>query len=228
MKLGSDAWKELIRSGAERFGLTLEEAQLERFARHAEELAHWNRRINLTAIRDPEAVAVKHFLDSCAPAAWIPAEARVIDIGSGGGFPGIPLAVLRPLCDVVLLDASRKKANFMRHVSRSLSLANTTVIQGRAEELARQAGFRRSFDLAISRAFGSVEWFVSLAEPLLRPGGMAIAMRGRHAPSPAGDGAGEPSVPQPGNIYSYRLPGKGDRRSLLVFSPFSVVTPGAE
>lgn len=228
MKVGSRQWKALVRGGAAALGVVLEEEHLERFGLHGRELLEWNRRVNLTAITDPEAVAVKHFVDACAAAPWIPARARILDVGSGGGFPGIPLAVLRPLGEVVLLDPSRKKANFLRHVLRTLGLGNASVAQARAEDLAGDPELRRSFDIVISRALGTPARIVPLAAPLLRPGGRGIAMAGRLDGSEAGRPIGPEAVPCRCEAHAYRLPGGGDRRSLWIFDPYETATPDAE
>ncbi|MCP4693468.1 MAG: 16S rRNA (guanine(527)-N(7))-methyltransferase RsmG, partial [Desulfobacterales bacterium] len=100
MEIGSNRWKRLLLDGAARLGAPMDESQAEAFAEHARELLLWNRSISLTTITDPRAVAVKHFLDSLAPASLLPENARLLDIGSGGGFPGIPLKVLFPAMTV--------------------------------------------------------------------------------------------------------------------------------
>lgn len=174
MELGSEKWKRLIRIGAKALDIDMDRKKTDQFAIHAEELIKWNRKMNLTSITDPLEVAVKHFLDSIVPASVIPPYARMLDIGSGGGFPGIPLKVLIPSMQVTLIDASRKKVNFLKHVIRSLNLDNMDAGQVRAEDLPRD----RVYDVIISRALSSLEAFVSMALPLLAEGGRIIALRG--------------------------------------------------
>jgi 16S rRNA (guanine527-N7)-methyltransferase len=174
MELGSEKWKRLIISGAKALDIDIDLKKADQFATHAVELIKWNRKINLTSITDPLEIAVKHFVDSVVPAPIIPPGARMLDIGSGGGFPGIPLKILIPSLPVTLIDASRKKVNFLKHVVRNLNLENVDVRQVRAGDLARDRGY----DVIISRALSSLEVFVSMALPLLAEGGCIIALRG--------------------------------------------------
>lgn len=147
------------------------------FAVYAEELVQWNRRINLTAITDPLEIAVKHFLDSAAAAPWIPAGSRVLDIGSGPGFPGMVLKILQPDLDVSLIEAVRKKISFQRHVIRTIGLSGIQALHGRAEDMAGTDP--NAFDVVICRALTDLAGFFQMARPLLAPGGMAVAMKGR-------------------------------------------------
>src|SRR5712691_2932262 len=121
---------------------------LEQFLRYRQELLDWNMRINLTAIIDPEEVLIKHFLDSLSLlSVYDKPEARVLDIGAGAGFPGLPLKIVRPQWQVLLLEATSKKVTFMRHVIDLLQLKDVVAVHGRAEELAHQAEYRASFDV---------------------------------------------------------------------------------
>ncbi len=184
MKLGSTQWKNIIRDGADailgsQFPIT--DSQAELFAVHATELLRWNQKINLTAIKDPFEVAVKHYIDSLAPAPAIPAGASLLDIGSGGGFPGIPLKILMPSLSVTLIDSSRKKTNFQKHVIRILGLKKIDAVHARAEEIAEEEAFANAFDIVVCRAFSSLDSFVTLALPLLAEQGTIIALKGKTA-----------------------------------------------
>ncbi len=148
------------------------------FAVHAVELMKWNRKVNLTTITEPQDVAVKHFLDSIIPGPLIAPGAKVLDIGSGGGFPGIPLKILLPSLSVLLIDSSRKKVSFAKHVIRTLKLENIEARHVRAEELATKPEAVNSFDVIISRALTSIENFILIAFPLLAEDGVLIAMKG--------------------------------------------------
>jgi 16S rRNA (guanine527-N7)-methyltransferase len=177
-----ESWERYLREGAARMGIDLAESHLHQFALHARELLFWNRRTNLTAITDPEEIAVKHFIDSLVPSRWIPPDARLLDIGSGGGFPGIPLKVFLSSLDVTLIEASRKKVTFLNHVSRQLGLSGICALQGRAEKLGSDRGGKRGFDVVISRAFSSVESFIAMALPLVSENGMIFIMGGKRLP----------------------------------------------
>jgi 16S rRNA (guanine527-N7)-methyltransferase len=175
MDIGSPQWKQLIADGAKRMGIEVAPEKIDLFAIHGAELIRWNQKTNLTAITEPKGVAVKHFLDSIAPVRMIPAGASVLDIGSGGGFPGIPLKILNPSLAVILIDAVRKKVSFLKHVIRLLGLAGIDACHLRAEEFHQKP----QFDVVVSRALFSLEVLISQALPLLKEGGLIIALKGR-------------------------------------------------
>ena len=131
MQIGDSEWNRLIVNGAETLGVQVSAFQVAQFSDHIRELLLWNRKTNLTAITLPSEVAIKHVVDSLAIARWIHPEASVLDVGSGGGFPGIPLKILMPSLSVTLIDSSRKKNSFQRHVIRTLGLANINALQTR-------------------------------------------------------------------------------------------------
>jgi len=146
---------------------------------HAVELMRFNQRINLTAITDPLKVAVHHYLDSLAGLFWIPFRCRLLDIGSGGGFPGIPLKVLRPGMELVLIDASRKKATFLKHAIRTLNLNPAEALHVRADSLAQRPGYAGAFDVVVNRALSSLKEFILTARPLLKGNGRMVAWKSR-------------------------------------------------
>ena len=178
MQIGSKEWSDLIIEGAAAFGIELNNDQTRQFAIHATELLLWNQKINLTAIIDPFEVAVKHFLDSISAARFIPEDATVLDIGTGGGFPGIPFKVLLPSLPVTLIDASRKKINFLKHVIRTLKLDNIEALHIRAEDLAGDPLYRNRFHVIVSRAISSLKLIHRLALPLLADEGVILALKG--------------------------------------------------
>jgi 16S rRNA (guanine527-N7)-methyltransferase len=165
-------------------------------------LDKWNRTHNLTAIREPERMITHHLLDSLAVLPHLPSRPglRLIDIGSGGGLPGIPLAIVRPDWRLTLLDSNFKKATFLRQAAIELPLPNVEVVAERVEECARSA----EFDIAISRAFSDLAVFAGAGGMLLAPGGRLVAMKGVYpheeiAQLPAGIGVtGTPSLKIPG------------------------------
>jgi 16S rRNA (guanine527-N7)-methyltransferase len=179
MKIGSREWSKLIIDGARAFDLDLERHHTDLFAGHARELLHWTKTINLTTITDPFEVAVKHFLDSLAPAKLISPGATLLDIGSGGGFPGIPLQVVIPSLSVTLIDASRKKVNFLKHVIRTLKLEGIEALHIRAEDLADNRAYLKHFDFIVSRALTDLKSFIHQALPLLASKGKIIALKGK-------------------------------------------------
>ena len=179
MKIGSKEWSQVIIDGAREFDLDLDRHHTDLFAAHAAELLHWNKVINLTAITDPDEIAIKHFVDSLAPAKLISSGAVLLDIGSGGGFPGIPLKVVIPSLSITLIDASRKKVNFLQHVIRTLRLEGIAARHIRAQDLAGDPAYQRHFEFITCRALTDLKSFVHQALPLLVSNGEIIALKGR-------------------------------------------------
>jgi 16S rRNA (guanine527-N7)-methyltransferase len=163
-----------LAAGVSRLGIALAPAQLEALATLAAELADWNTRVNLTSIRAPEEVVDKHLLDSLAVLPLLKGT-RVADVGSGAGFPGLPLAIADPDRRVTLIESTGKKVKFIRHVVGKLALANVDVIPGRAEAWRPP----RPFDSVVARALGSLAEFVRVAGHLAGRGGRLLAMKGK-------------------------------------------------
>ena len=138
-------------------------------------LQKWNKTYNLTAIRQPEQMVSNHLLDSLVLTSHIMGT-RILDVGSGAGLPGIPLALARPQCEVTLLDSNHKKTAFLRQVAAELALVNITVVSDRVESWQPP----QKFDCIVSRAFAELAEFVNLAKHLLAPGGYFAAMKGLH------------------------------------------------
>jgi 16S rRNA (guanine527-N7)-methyltransferase len=179
METGAPAWRRIIQAGSLEMGRGVTEVEMDRLARHATELVRWNRKTNLTAITAPEEIAVKHMLDSMAPLRHLPETGTLLDIGSGGGFPGMVLKVLRPGLSVTLIDASRKKVSFLSHIIRSLGLKDITALQTRVEALAGEPQYVHRFDVILSRALCALDAFVAMSLPLLAPDGLLIALKGK-------------------------------------------------
>lgn len=177
-QIGSKKWQSLILEGAKNLDIQLDKRKIDKFAIHAMELMKWNQKINLTAITDPFEVAIKHFLDSIVPVQIIPSNASLLDIGSGGGFPGIPLKIILPSLSVTLIEASRKKTNFLKHIIRTLELKNIDALHIRVEDFAKEPSVVNTFDVIISRALSSMDNFVLSALPFLKKDATIIAMRG--------------------------------------------------
>ena len=157
-------------------GLSVPPGAVETLIAHAGEMLRWNRSIRLTAITDPDEVAVKHILDSLLLLRFSSFPGRILDFGSGAGYPGIPLAVVLPGTRVVLLESSAKKCAFLSHLRRMLSLANTEVVQGRLE--ARNPLDIGKFEHIVTRATLPEEDAASLLLPYLSPGGRLLVMTG--------------------------------------------------
>jgi 16S rRNA (guanine527-N7)-methyltransferase len=162
-------------AGLSQLGLTLNDQQLAQFLLYQQELLDWNTRFNLTAITDPEGVQIRHFLDSLSLlAVYDGPQTRLLDIGSGAGFPGLALKIARPEWDVTLLEATGKKVTFLRHIIEMLQLEGIVAVQGRAEELAHQGAYRAKFDLVTARAVASLSALLEYSAPYCRVGGSII------------------------------------------------------
>lgn len=170
---------ERLQAGLERLGVAADGVTLDRLARYHALLTEWNARIDLTAVLDPEEMVDRHYLDSAAPLALglIPQGARVIDVGTGAGLPGIPLCILRPDLRVTLLDAQRKRVTFLQAAIEALDLP-AQAVHMRAEDAARDEARRETYDVAVSRAVAATPTLLELTLPFVRVGGRAIAWKG--------------------------------------------------
>jgi 16S rRNA (guanine527-N7)-methyltransferase len=169
----------LLDEGARRLGLALGPRERSAFRLYRDEILRWSQRVNLTALRDPARLVREGFLDSLACLLVLPAGTdRAVDLGSGAGFPALPLAIVRPDQRFTLVEASRRKANFLRHVCRLLELDTVEVLWCRAEALAEQPAHAGAYDLAMARAVAHPGRQAELALPFLRPGGCFLAQLG--------------------------------------------------
>jgi 16S rRNA (guanine527-N7)-methyltransferase len=194
-------------AGAGQLGIELSERQAAQLIRLLDELDDWNQRMNLTAIRERGAQITKHLLDSLSVQPFLHGE-RVLDVGTGPGFPGLPLAIVNPQRRFTLLDSTAKKLKFIEHAAGTLSLPNVQTVHTRAEN------FRPSerFDIVVSRAVGPVEQFVKWAGHLCVGGGRLLAMKGR---DPAAELAKLPSGWKVAAIHRLNVPALDEERHLV-------------
>ncbi len=170
--------RELLITGAKELGIELTVEQVNSFFIYLTELKKWNRKINLTAIRDDRDIIVKHVLDSLTYLKGFDPTGRpvLLDMGSGAGFPAIPIKIAGSEISVTLVESVKKKASFLRHIIRTLQLAGAEVIDKRTEEL--HASSLSSFDVVTARAFASMEAALAAGAPFLRTGGLMVLSRG--------------------------------------------------
>lgn len=221
--------EKLRREAHKLFGIILTPKQITAFERYEQELLDWNSRYNLTAIRDAESIHCKHFLDSlsCSLAFKNESPGRLLDLGTGAGFPGIPLKIIYPAMNLVLVDSVRKKVDFCRHVVKELGLERVEVIQGRAEDIGQTPAYREQFDWAVARAVANLPSLLEYLLPLVRIGGAVLAQKGESGP--AETHAAENAIRILGGrlrqLYPIELPGVTEDRYLIVVDKIAATPP---
>jgi len=210
-------------------GITLTPRQLAAFERYRQELLEWNARFNLTAIRDEPGIRTKHFLDSlsCLLAFRENPPSRLIDVGTGAGFPGIPLKIIMPKMQLTLVESVGKKADFVRHVVQTLALDKVEVLQARAEELGQNPRYREQYDWAVARAVATMPTLVEYLLPLVKVGGSVLMMKGENGPAEAH--ASDRSIHMMGGrlrqLLQVNLPGVAEERYLIVVNKVAATPP---
>lgn len=223
--------EKLTAAARDMFGVDLSAEQRTAFALYAEELIAWNKaRANLTAITDPEGIEIRHFLDSLSilRAVNVPPNARVIDVGTGAGFPGLPLKIIQPSLQLALLEATGKKIAFLEHLVGALKISGVSFVNLRAEEAGQAAAHRESYDLVLARAVAHMPILVEYLLPLCKLGGKCIAMKGESAIAEAHHA--ENALRVLGgkllNVHPVELPGVAETHYLVVFGKVAATPPG--
>ena len=158
--------------------IEINENKIDMFYLYMQELLEWNKKINLTAIEDENEIILKHFIDSLTVQKYIKNAQNIIDIGTGAGFPGIPLAIVNEKSNIVLLDSLNKRINFLNNVIQKLELSNVKAIHGRAEDLAKIVQHREKYDIVISRAVAPFNVLLEYMLPFNKVNSYTIAMKG--------------------------------------------------
>ena len=221
---------ETLMNGSRQLGIDLGPRQLQQFSTYARLLLEWNDRFNLTRITEPRQIVVKHFLDSlcCLTAAEFPPDAEVVDVGSGAGFPGVPIGIARPDLNIALLDSTRKRLAFLEVLVEELDLAGVSLLEGRAEEAGRDPARRAYYDVAVARAVARMNILAEYVLPLVRVGGFAVAQKGPDAGEELAEAAH--AIELLGGtvekVESVTLPSSDLRRTLVVIRKVSR-TPAA-
>ncbi len=211
-------------------GFRLSPRQLAVFERYEEELLSWNEKFNLTAIRDREGIRTKHFLDSlsCLLVVRDNPNARLVDIGTGAGFPGIPLKIALPTLQLTLVESVGKKAEFCRHVVETLALEKVEVLTCRAEEMGLAPEYRERYDWALARAVANLPVLAEFLLPLVKIGGAMLAQKGETGPAEA-HGAEKAMQLLGGRLRTLQkvnLPGVAEDRYLVVVDKIAATPPG--
>jgi 16S rRNA (guanine527-N7)-methyltransferase len=221
--------EKLVREAQSLFNVRLTGRQVMALITYERELMDWNRKFNLTAIRDEDSIRTKHYLDSfsCVLAWKASPPARLVDVGTGAGFPGIPLKILYPTLPVTLVESVGKKAMFCQHIVRVLGLEGIDVIQCRAEDLGQDPQHRESYDWAVERAVAQLNVLSEYLLPLVRVGGMMLAQKGESGPAEAQ--LAEPAMRMLGGklkqVLQVNLPGVADDRYLVLVEKNAATPP---
>ncbi len=170
--------RDLIINGTEKLNIPLNDAQVNKLTNYAKLLVEWNEKINLTAITDNEGIATKHFLDSLTALQTGHVKGRVIDVGTGAGFPGMVLKIARPEIELTLLDSLNKRINFLREVGSELNLDGVEYVHARAEDGGRDRQYRGQFDTVVSRAVANLTVLSEWCIPYLKRSGYFLALKG--------------------------------------------------
>jgi 16S rRNA (guanine527-N7)-methyltransferase len=211
------------------FGVKLTASQLTALATYELELLDWNSRFNLTALRDPASIRTKHFLDSfsCALAWGSRPPHRLVDVGTGAGFPGLPLKILYPAMKLTLVESVGKKARFCEHIVRLLNLEHVQVIKERAEDVGCMPAHREQYDWAVARAVADMRVLAEYLLPLVKMGGMALAMKGESGPAEVQ--SAEKALGLLGGqlrqVIPVNLPGLADERYLVIMAKSAATPP---
>jgi 16S rRNA (guanine527-N7)-methyltransferase len=221
--------EKLIREAQELFHIHLTGRQVMALVTYERELLDWNQKFNLTAIKDSESIRTKHFLDSfsCVVAWGANPPHRLVDVGTGAGFPGLPLKILYPLMRVTLIESVGKKAMFCEHIVRMLGLDNVQVLKARAEEVGQLTEHREKYDCAVARAVASMNVLSEYLLPLVCIGGTMLAQKGESGP--AETQSAEKVLKLLGGklqqIIQVNLPGVADDRYLVIVNKSHATPP---
>lgn len=212
--------RDILKQGALKLNVQLSETALDKFSRYYEFLEEKNRVMNLTTITDKKDVAELHFLDSLSILDIASCTGKsVIDIGSGAGFPGVPMKIADPTLKLTLLEALQKKVVFLEELTRRLEMQDVQCLNARAEEAAHLPQMRDSFDFAVSRAVARLNVLIELCLPFVKPGGAFIAMKSTDSDQEIkeAENAAEKLGGKIERIYDYQIPGSGvTHRAVLI------------
>lgn len=162
-------------------GVRFSVEQIEQFYKYMNLLIEWNEKMNLTAITEPKEIILKHFIDSITILKYIDDNSKLVDVGTGAGFPGVPLSIMNPTLKITLVDSLNKRLIFLQEVVKELNLKNIEIVHARAEEFGQNKNYREKFDIATSRAVANLATLSEYLVPLVKIGGKIISMKASNA-----------------------------------------------
>lgn len=162
-------------------GVRFSVEQIEQFYKYMNLLIEWNEKMNLTAITEPKEIILKHFIDSLTILKYIDDNSKLVDVGTGAGFPGVPLSIMNPTLKITLVDSLNKRLIFLQEVVKELNLKNIEIVHARAEEFGQNKNYREKFDIATSRAVANLVTLSEYLVPLVKIGGKIISMKASNA-----------------------------------------------
>ena len=211
-------FKKILCEKMQDINIILSEMQVEQFFKYMNLLLEWNEKINLTAITDENEIILKHFVDSLTICKYLENKNSLIDVGTGAGFPGIPVKIVRPDLKIVLLDSLNKRVKFLNDVIEKLDLKNIVALHGRAEEVARKPEYREQFDMATSRAVANLSVLLEYLVPFVKVGERCICMKGAEIEEEL-NSAGKAMMvlgAKIDKVDDFLLPGSDMRRNLVI------------
>lgn len=215
------SWEEQCRSflisHSEAFQINFSDIEMDQMVRFGALLVEWNQKMNLTGITDPEGVALKHMLDSAVGASLLPQGAKVIDVGTGAGFPGVVLKIMRPDIEMVLLDSLKKRLTFLEEVVHSLELTGITMCHERAESGGHRKELREQFDVAVARAVAALPLLSEYCLPFVKPKGVFLAWKGPKGREEVAEGEKAFSALKGKikEIHEFDFPGADEKRLII-------------
>ena len=211
--------KKIMTLYATKLNIEFTEEQLEKFYQYMNLLLEWNEKINLTAIVEPKEVILKHFIDSLTINKYLKENSTLADVGTGAGFPGIPLAIVLDNAEFVLMDSLNKRINFLNEVTKMCELKNVSAIHARAEELGRDVQYREKFDICVSRAVANMSTLLEYCIPFVKVDGVFVSYKSGDIKEEivAADNAQKQLFCKNKDVIKFSLPNTDINRSFVIF-----------
>ena len=198
--------------------MNIDEEKAIKFEKYKDLLLEWNEKINLTAITEEDEIILKHFIDSCSILKYIENNQKIIDVGTGAGFPGIPIKIMNESLDITLVDSLNKRVNFLNEVIKELELKNIEAIHSRAEDIGKDDKYREKYDIATSRAVANLSTLLEYLMPFVKVNGMCICMKGPNIEEELNEA--KKAIKEFGGkleeVYNFKLPNSDIERNIII------------